>query len=268
MQEDFHLNKWYLDFVSEKGEAMIFYAAGLRWQRLEVKYTSWLHYDPATGVTNRSGFKNLSFPEIDGRSLFWNDSRFGIVGRWDSIVPTLTERLFESDEGYLDWNCHQPASTVRLKINDRILEGKGYAEQLILTMAPWKLPMNELRWGRYGSPEDQLVWIEIKNDGKQQWVWHKGMKTPDCLITDDQIMLPAEGITLQLNRQIVLESEKKVQQLVNKLIRYLPGINQSMTVQFLMADECKWLSRATMQKDGEVVGNGWAIHEFVNFKHG
>ncbi len=55
--EGFYLNKWFLDCVSEEGEAMIFYAAKLKWRGWEVPYTSWLYYDPVTGPTHRSSQK-------------------------------------------------------------------------------------------------------------------------------------------------------------------------------------------------------------------
>lgn len=69
----------------------------------------------------------------------------------------IQARIFDSEEGHLDWKCYQPASKVKLKIKDQVLEGSGYAKQLIITIPPWEIPMNELRWGRFGSGENKMV---------------------------------------------------------------------------------------------------------------
>ncbi len=264
-QEGFYLNKWFLDCVSEAGEAMIFYAAKLKLHRREVNYTSLLNYDPAKGVTHRSRFSKIHLPEKNGGSIYWNDPQFAVEGQWKALTSPIQVRIFESDEGYLDWNCFQPASSVCLKVKDKAIKGMGYAEQLVLTVEPWKIPMNELRWGRYGSLEDYLVWIELRGEGKQQWMWYNGEKIEKANIDDEQITIPAKGINLNLDRSVVLESEKKILQLVRDLIRYIPGLNRSMPFRFLMADEFKWLSRGSLQKEGKEVSKGWTIYEFVNF---
>jgi hypothetical protein len=175
-------------------------------------------------------------------------------------------RIFDSGEGFLDWNCFQPASKVQLRMNGNRLEGSGYAEQLILTALPWKIPMDELRWGRFGSDENNMVWIELKEKEKRQWLWLNGEKVENCIIEDRYIRLPEKDLVLNLDRGIVLESEKKIFAVVEKLIRYIPGFNKIMPLNFLMADEYKWLSKGQLQANNKTLSNGMAIHELVNFK--
>ena len=158
---DFLLSKWFLDFVGDEGEAMIFYAAKLKWHGWSVSYASWLRYNPASGVLLKSRFQNVSLPVIEDNLIIWNDPRFGVSGTWRSMADRIKTRLFDSEEGCVEWNCYQPASKVQLKIKDKILNGRGYAEQLIMTVLPWKIPMDELRWGRFGSENMNMVWIEL-----------------------------------------------------------------------------------------------------------
>lgn len=265
-QRNFHLNKWFLDFVGENGEAMVFYAAKLTWGGLVVPYASWLHYDPNNGVSQKSRFRNVQMPKQKDSLITWSDSKFGVEGNWQSLAKLLQARLFESKEGYLDWNCFQPSSKVQLKINNRILEGRGYAEQLILTATPWKIPMNELRWGRFGSIEEQMVWIEIKKEeDKRKWLWLNGEEIKNCIIKDDYISIPEKKLILKLDQGIVLESEKKIFSVVEKLLRHIPGFGKLMPVKFLMADNHKWLSKAEFQKNGSPFTRGMSIHEWVNF---
>ncbi len=264
---NFCLDKWFLDFIGDNGEAMIFYSAKLFWRRLEVSYTSWLSYDIDSGVSQTSRFQNTNMPEINNGMITWSDSKFGVAGCWKSLASPINARLFDSMEGSIDWKCHQPASSVTLKFNDRTIKGIGYAEQLTLTVPPWKIPLDELRWGRFGSSENQMVWIEFREEEKRQWLWLNGEKIENCIIEDDHIFITGKDFMLNLDRSVVLESEKKIFSVVEKLIRYMPGFNKIMPLKFLMAQEDKWLSKGMLLKRDEVIARGTAIHELVNFKN-
>lgn len=264
--EGIYLDKWFLDFIGDKGEAMIFYAAKLHWGLFSVPYTSWMQYIPGAGVSIRSRFRQVSIPERTEDQIQWADPLFQVQGLWKARTEPVRARLFESEEGYLDWNCFQPVSHVQLKINDRVMTGTGYAEQLILTALPWKIPMDQLRWGRWSSEADNLVWIELRKGKKQQWIWLNGIQWKEGLIEDDRIILDSGKISLTLDRSVVLESEKKISSVMENLLKYLPGFKKLMPLQFLMADECKWLSNGQLTRNKVPGGRGMAIHELVDFK--
>lgn len=259
------LNKWYLDFVGDNGETMIFYAARLSWKGLAVQYGSWIHYDPQRGVEEKSHFRNVHFPEKTDRTITWSDVEYDVSGRWECMATPLQARIFESDQGCLDWHCYQPASTVQLKIKDKVLNGNGYVEELVLTALPWHIPMNELRWGRFRSAQDTLVWIELRQAAKQQWLWLNGERIADGSIEDDRIASDEQGFVLTLDRSVSLESGQKIFQVMRNLFRYLPGFKQLMPMKFLMSDNYKWVSKGELQKKGSHVAPGRAIHEWVNF---
>ncbi len=265
-QDRFRLDKWFLDFIGTDGQAMIFYVAQLQWRGWTVPYTSWLESDVVSGVRQKTRLRNVCIPEEAGGLIHWSDDKFGVQGQWKTLASPIEARLFDSDEGYLDWKCFQPASKVTLQKNDTVLEGRGYVEKLILTAPPWKIPMNELRWGRFGSTEDQMVWIELKAQKRQKWLWFNGEQIEDCIIEDDHISLPDQKILLELDRNVTLESEKKILSVVAKLISYLPGFKNVIPIQFLLADECKWLSNGVLHKGHDKTVRGMAIHELVNFK--
>lgn len=262
---NFHLSKWYLDFVAESGEAMIFYSAKLTWHRWTAFYTSWLNYNPGSGVEVKSRFSQVKIPQLKTTQIAWSDSKFGISGIWESAAPMIEARLHNSAEGFLDWRCYQPASKVRLQMKERILEGSGYAEQLILTVPPWKIPMDELRWGRFVSDNNNVVWIELREKYRYKWLWLNSDKMNDCSIEDEHIIIPERNLVLHLDRGVTLESEKKISSVVGKLIRYIPGFNKVMPLSFLIADEIKWLSRGALQNGNKKIVNGMAIHERVKF---
>lgn len=263
--ETFRLEKWYLDFVGPDGCAMIFYAARLKWHGLGAVYTSWLEYTPVSGTRITSRFGRVNLPEISGDQISWSDRKTAVSGIWEATGKPLYARLFESSDGYLDWHCHQSSSKVILNIGVTSTVGEGYAEQLIMTVPAWKIPMDELRWGRLGAEDNQMVWIEIREREKRQWLWLNGEKIPDCIVGDNLILLPEKGLSLSLGREVSLESEKKIFTVVEKLVRYLPGFKRAIPLQFLMADEHKWLSRGELNGNGLPSVSGWAIHELVNF---
>lgn len=265
IRSSFYLDKWFLDFVSPQGEAMIFYAAKLKWRSLTVPYTSWLHYHPENGVTERSRFRRVCMPEKHEKWINWEDPGFDVAGSWEALGEPLESRIFQSEEGHLDWKCFQPASKVKLKINGKILIGSGYAEQLIMTIPPWRLPMQELRWGRFVSETDHLVWIEILDDDKKQWIWWNGQRMGNGLIDDDRILIPEIKAELQLKREVTLNSDKNIFSVVRQLHSYLPGFNKIIPTSFLMADNYKWLSRGQWLRPGRAGISGTAIHEWVNF---
>jgi len=264
--KNFFLDKWFLDFISDSGELMIFYAAKLTWYGVSVSYSSWLSYNPDSGVQFKSRLGKLQLPVTNNGKIIWEDKKFGISGTWESKGKSIQARILESGEGYLNWQCHQPNSKVTLKIGALNFEGKGYAEQLTLTVLPWKVPMDELRWGHYCSDKNDLVWIEMRDEGRRQWVWMNGEEIKDCLIEDNYLSMPEKGIFLNLDRIAVLESEKKIYSVVGNLVRYLPGLNKAVPYQFLMADEFKWLNRGTLQEKSGNLSHGMAVNERVNFK--
>ena len=186
-------------------------------------------------------------------------------GLWKKSSPPAYARIYESKEGSLDWNCYQPASDVELNINGTPFQGKGYAEQVVLTVPVWKVPMDTLRWGHVVSKNYKLVWIEITGSAPQQWAWLDGEQIYSCIIGDRLLEIPDKNISIDLDQHVTLESEKKILSIVEKLLKYIPGLKNSIPINFLLADESKWFSRATITIDNSTIEKGLAIHEYVDF---
>ncbi|QEC69135.1 hypothetical protein FRZ67_18115 [Panacibacter ginsenosidivorans] len=263
--QPFYLEKWFMDVVSDEGEAFIFYAAKMQWRCVIVSYKSRLSYSPGTGKGYMAGFRSVQFPVQEGNTIVWKDPHLKVEGSWHTNTGQLSATLFGSEEDGLQWNCHHPSSFVKVKVGNKLVSGFGYAEQLILTVEPWKIPMDVLRWGRFISANDYLVWIEIKNDSTKQWVWYNGVFMHNAVITDDEIVLPLENIILKLDNSSIIESEKKINQVVTKLLRFIPGFKRAIPLNFLMADEYKWVSKGFLYNAESLKSEGWAIHERINF---
>ncbi len=265
-KNSFKIIKWYLDFIGENGEAMIFYAAEIYWKGLKVPYSSMLMKLPGKPAVQKTALKKVSLPHIDGAELNWKNTYLGLQGVWEQQGKPLNACLFESEEGALAWNCWQPSSRVTLTINGERLEGKGYAEELILTVPAWKIPMQELHWGRSLSEDNYIVWIEIKGDDTRKWLWYNGERMEQFEIGDSQVLIKDKRVLLELDQAEILEHEKKIHNVVKVLVRYLPGFNKIIPTNFLMAEGYKWFSSVVENyEDGSKI-KASAIHEYVNFR--
>ena len=150
---------------------------------------------------------------------------------------------------------------------DLLLQGKtrmtglGYAECLTLSVLPWKLPLEELHWGRFLSEQDALVWIDWR--GPQPWrtLIHNSEEHEIQSLTESEILFAPSGTSLELDRGLVLRSGQLGQTVfagVSHLAKLLPH-------NMLSVEECKWRSRGVLQT-GNSSASGWAIHEIVKWK--
>lgn len=264
----FHLSKWYLDVVDDDGRSFIGYAGEVSWKGFRAPYTSILLHNGAETERNEFRLHHIAAPEPDAENntLSWKDVRFGLSGVWTGALKPVSVRLFENDEGFVDWRCYLPHARVALVLeNTNPLNGRGYAEQIEITCPPWHIPMGQLRWGRFLSEEYCIIWIEWRTDSPQQWVFLNGVPVYRAQIGDDEVVLPEQGLRFTLDRSGNLESEKKIQQVAGRLLSFLPGFKQSAPARFLYADEYKWRSRARLYEQDILKNEGWAIHELVDF---
>jgi len=265
----FHLTKWFLDGVNEAGWCMIGYAAKMCWNGITVPYNSLLISQPGKDVVYKSRFRQLSWPVCNGEMIRWDDKGFGISGQWNQTGSELRIRLFESEDGYLDWCCFQTRSNATIKINDEHkIVGNGYAEQLILTIEPWRIRMDQLRWGRFHSDADNLVWIDFQGKVSNRWVWYNGKLITVSHLNDKNLVIPELEIKLSLEDSRLLEKGRKINSVVKSLLSLLPGFNKTIPGFFLKARETKWICRGTLVQSGVVKSEGWAIRELVDFKKG
>jgi hypothetical protein len=205
----FELRKWYVDCVDEGGNAAIAYWAKLRWRYINLYYRT---------------------IALNGRERRCSELEWRQSVSMDASAPPLHRRLYEHADGFVDWLCEMPRAKVRIGE----MRGEGYAELLHMTVPPWKLPIDELRWGRFIGGEKWAVWIEWRGASPQSWTFGDGA--------------PA----LRLEDQRVL-TDRRIGDAV-PLIKWL------LPRRIRNARERKWCSRASLGDD-----RGWAIHEIVSF---
>jgi len=262
----FHLQKWYLDGVSDDGRALICYVARLSWLGATVEYASYIYLRAPNDTHSESRFRDVAEPTEEGDVIRWEDASLGVSGQWTRVAQPLTAVLHETKKGRVMWNCLQPASRCSIRLGDeKPMEGWGYVECLDMTVPPWDMGFHELRWGRFAHPDAPLVWIDLRGPMNRQWVFDGQTEMKTAAITEERIYLPDSRKTLLLADPLVIEDKNKIMEVVRSLIAWLPGIEHITPLQFLRAKETKWRASGKLMAPGQEIREGWVVYELVTF---
>jgi len=250
----FRLHKWFFDCVTPDGEALVVYAATLRWGLLRLGYSATLwHANGATTSRARLGRPPQPSRRDDGFDL--DAERLALRGSWRGAWGPPARELWRSPRGAVTWHCHLPAAEVALAFGGRTLRGRGYVEHLALDIAPWHLPIDELRWGRWHGARSSLVWIQWRGPHPLRLCLLDGAPFECRSIGDDGFEL-ADGRQLRLGAPTVLRDGQLGRTVLReRLLRWLPLPRAVRAMQ-----ETKWLARGAFDGD-----DGMALHEVVRW---
>ncbi len=258
----FALSKWYCDCVSDEGLAFVGYWARMRWGLLRIPYTASLYKPPGDATRERYFIRPCAAPTVQDDALHWECERLGIRAVWTGRVPAVRRVLLETDEGSITWSCHFPSAQVRIDLaGNEGFSGLGYAEQLSMSVKPWRLPFDELRWGRYLSAEDAVAWIEWRGRESRQWVFHNGMELQGATVGTGHLELPNDHGILELGDAVVLREGR----LASRALRTLPAARVWLPSGIRNAYETKWVARGSLTNSTRS-SSGWVIHEVVRLR--
>lgn len=243
------IRKWYLDCVAEDG-AWIGYWGEVRWGALHVSFVSSLMHDG----TQTTRVRSAAEPQHD-RVVRWSPSSLGVHYE---LAPRVSGVERELHDG-VTWRCVVPCGDAIVRLPDRTLRGRGYAEVLEMTVAPWSLPIRELRWGRILGEHTSVVWIQWTGAKPLQVVVRDGAFAEATHIGDDAVRL-TDGTNVSITRQTVLREDS----LANTL-RPLRAIAPLLPRMFTETIERKWLGRGTIATPDRPIEEGPVVHELVTF---
>ena len=257
----FLLTKWYLDCVTDNGDAAILYIADLRWNAVSLHYGSRLTVLDGK-IGSSSSLHGSATPSVDGGTIAVQQRGLDAEGTWQGLRAPVRRTVYQNASGSVDWHCLQPMSQVDLLLRGKIrIRGLGYAECLTLSLLPWQLPLTSLNWGRYLSQQDAVVWIDWQGPDQYRSVIHNGEEHSANSITESEVMFADSGARLELDRGLILRQGRLGDTVFPGVSRLAALLPRSM----LSVNECKWRSRGVFRTAaGE--GSGWAIHEVVKWK--
>jgi len=258
----FVLSKWYFDCVADDGRTFIGYLAELRWKSLAIHYQSILLHPEKDGARTRSSLRRCRPPVVSRSRLTCKSPAFQIDGTWNALEPPIEATVLESDSGTIQWHCLRPRAAARVRIGKaQTISGLGYAEHVRLTIPPWRLPLQELRWGRFLSATDSLIWMDWRGPYSKRLVFHNGSAVLAGTITDQQVVLRDHEAVLDFESSCVVREGA----VAKTALSIIPRVEKLFPMPVLGIRECKWKSRAVLRRSGMAVTNGWAIHEVVQW---
>ncbi|HUI57109.1 MAG TPA: hypothetical protein VLY04_19170 [Bryobacteraceae bacterium] len=259
---DFELSKWYADCVSESGDALILYSAELRWRGLAIHYANLLTHRADRPGSSRFSLRQQPPPAVRDGCIEWKSRAWHAEGIWNEAGIGLRETLFDSPAGRLEWECLVPRAAALLRVRgEQPLRGWGYVEHLRLSLPPWRLPMRQLRWGRFINATDGLIWIDWRGPYNRQVVYHNGAPARAESIGDREIVLADGAGMFSLDCGAVLREGL----LGSTALAVLPNLDRLFPSRVLRIHERKWLSRAVLRRPGQPDSTGLAIHEVVEW---
>jgi len=255
------LRKWYLDCVTAAGDAAIVYSARMAVGPVSMPYFEIMTAPasrpdaPVAPVAPRRGVSSRARVIESGHDLELDASHAGITGRWTSRYPAIDIVLLDDERGRIRWRCRQPGGRASLQVAGGTgLQGLGYAEELEMTAAPWALPFDELRWGRFVSEHRSVVWIDWRGGLERRWVFVDGLAVDAGVVECDRVIWP--GAALEIAPGRVWRHGELGKSITGALSFCVPR-------RAARAVETKWISPAVLRHDIGAPETGWVIHEVV-----
>ncbi|HYE03211.1 MAG TPA: hypothetical protein VD963_08240 [Phycisphaerales bacterium] len=261
----FKLTKHYLDCVTPDGRAFIGYWARLDWLGVRVVYASTILHDRARGdleprTTTASTVRGGPGPVLGAARASWECAPLGLSGSWEPTAEPIDRLVLDDADGTVRWHCLMPRARARVRVEGGgTLEGLGYAETVELTVAPWNLPIQELRWGRFGAESGWAVWFEWAGARPQRLLVENGRERAPVSLGDEGVCWDDGSVGLGESSTI------REGALGMTALAGVAPLRKLVPPAVLGTREAKWLSRARMTRGGTAPVPGWAIHEVVRF---
>jgi hypothetical protein len=173
--------------------------------------------------------------------------------------PPIEERLLEGDSGVVEWRVEAPAAEVSVSLRGFApLRGTGYAERILITIPPWRLPIRELRWGRWigEAASRSVVWIDWRGESPRTWVFVDGAAAPMSEVTEEGVRAGALEIALGGGRALQART-------LAEIASSIPPLRAVVPQSFLGLRQSRWCSDGLLREGNAAPLAGRAIHEVV-----
>lgn len=254
----FRLDKYYLDCIDPDGAACIAYAARLEWGPAALQYAAVLECAADGTRRERHCWRGIAPPVVSDDEIRWQCDALAVRGTWLRTAPPIEATLHERGRERITWHNLAPRARAEVRCGDACYAGTGYAERLVMTVKPWRLPFDTLRWGRWHGGEDTVVWIAWDGATRKRVVYCNGEPSEDATFEDERIVFGARVLSLHDTRTIHDAP-------ITAAIADLPALLRRVPLSFAQAREVKWVSRGC-SRAGAHASNGWALHEVVRLR--
>jgi hypothetical protein len=180
------IRKWYADCVTQDGAVHVAYAARIGLGPASFPYQAILTGRRGEPLEQRWRMSYRGVQDPEGGTAEWRWPRLAFSATWSATASGVDNVLL-----------HRPD-----------LEGVGYLEELLVEGNPTAMPIRELRWGRFLSSRDWLVWIDWRGAHPLTLVYHNGRLVADASVTDTEVSLPDGHLALDGTERWTLREER------------------------------------------------------------
>lgn len=257
---NFSINKTYLDCIDKNGNCFIFYLAHLEISFIKINYSGLIFSDIDGKTIEKSSFLKFNPPIIED-NLFSTNAHLKVLGNWERLTPPTSFLLYRDNDGNeVFWDCHHPKAFTKIEYNHTIYKGLGYAETLFLPIKPWKLPIDELRWGRYLSEATTIIWIHWKNQYPVNKLFYNGIWYEDAKFEENQLWFNQQKHRLVFELPVIIRKGK-----LSGIIAKVPWLKLLFSHKILNTIEIKYKSKTTLYIDSIASDKGWSLYEIVTW---
>ncbi len=257
---NFYLKKLYFDCIDEEGNCFIVYWAVLKFSLLKINYSGVLFSNARNECIERSSLRKMPEPAVN-RKIHFNQPSLQITGEWSNTDTPIVKLLYKDQYGKeLFWNCHHPKAYAKIEFNHQIFQGFGYAETLSLPIKPWKLPIDELRWGRFLSKEITIIWINWKGKYPVNELIYNGISFKDAVFEKNKITFDRGRANLSFQEISIVRKGK-----LSGLLVKMPWLKMIFNNKILNTQENKYKSPSIFTRDSKELARGWSLYEVVTW---
>jgi hypothetical protein len=257
----FSLEKLYLDCIDDRGNCFIIYMARLQIFFVRMSYSSLIFSDSAGLATGKSYLMKSGKDESADQLILANNI-LQIEGQWKRIDNPIPVFIYSDNNDHkLEWYCHHPKALAEIKFKGSLFRGFGYAETLSLTIQPFELPMEELRWGRFLSDRYTIIWINWKGVHPVNKLFCNGLEYTDSIFEEERIIFAGGTYILYFNEIFVIRKGK-----LANLFSRMPWMKIFFSNSILNTNENKYKAKSILSRNQEISSSGWALYEIVIWK--
>jgi hypothetical protein len=178
---------------------------------------------------------------------------------WTGPQRGISRSLYEGSSGNIQWDLLKDRAEVVL--NDGLFggfKGSGYTERLRMRIAPWRLPIRALHWGRFHGQLTTVVWIRWEGPAPLTLILVNGVEQADGVV--EAHGLRVGGRTLAFSESRVLRDGTLRNNLFGRS-RWPAWVFPQSGLSVL---ERKCISHGTLRGEG-ADETGWVVHELVTW---
>ncbi|MBL7789075.1 MAG: hypothetical protein JNL75_04490 [Chitinophagales bacterium] len=257
----FNLEKKYFDVIDNNGNCFIAYWAELYILIIKINFSSIIINNSENITTEKVSLTKTDKPNQDNDFTFKN-KKLGITFVFNGKKTGVKEELYQNiQEEKLVWDCHHPLASVSLYYDGINYRGLGYSETIHMSLAPWELPIDELRWGRYLSQDTSIVWIEWKGSNPLRKIYYNSSYYEDGSIDNEKLVFGSGKYQVYfLSPSVIYEGK------ISNHLKNLNWLKWIINKRILETIEVKFKSKAIFKVNDSMMNTGWSLYEIVKWK--